>query len=195
MSFPLPDNFKVPPISSYNEKEDPITHIEDFQTHPFFHNIPNETGCRVFHLTLKREANEWFDGLGDGFLDSFGTMKHRFFNQFSAMQKKRQHPASLFSLKQREAEPLGNFVKRFDQEMRTVDDLGDEIILSALINGMRAEEPLIADLARGSITGTLHQFISRIDGCVYQKEVIKALGKTNKPWSPLNEIWKEVESS
>jgi hypothetical protein len=37
-----------------------------------------------------------------------------------------------------------------------VESLGNEIILSALINGMKTEEPLMAELARGSTMCTLH---------------------------------------
>jgi hypothetical protein len=40
MSFPLPNNFEVPPISSYDGRGDPITHIEGFQAHPFFLEYP-----------------------------------------------------------------------------------------------------------------------------------------------------------
>ena len=89
MSFPLPDNFKVPPISSYDGRGDPIIHIEGFQAHPFFQSIPNKTACQVFPLTLKGEAREWFDSLGSGSIDNFGILEHQFLNQFSAIQKKK----------------------------------------------------------------------------------------------------------
>jgi hypothetical protein len=98
MKSPFPDNFKIPSINSYNGKGDPIIHIENFQTHPSFYNIPDETARQVFPLNLKREAREWFDGLE--FTDSFSTIKCQFLDRFSAIHKKKQHPTSLFFLKQ-----------------------------------------------------------------------------------------------
>jgi hypothetical protein len=76
MSSPLADNFKIPPISSYDRRRDPIIHIEDFQAHPSFYNIPDETACQVFPLTLKEEARECFDDLES--VDSFSTIRRQF---------------------------------------------------------------------------------------------------------------------
>jgi hypothetical protein len=76
MKSPFPDNFKIPLISSYNGKGDPIIHIENFQTHHFFYNIPHETTRQVLSLTLIGEACEWFDGLE--FVDSFSAIKCQF---------------------------------------------------------------------------------------------------------------------
>jgi hypothetical protein len=69
----LPGNFKIHPISDYDGKGDPTTHIEDFQTHPSFYNLPDEIACRVFPLTLKEEAREWFEGLES--VNSFNAIK------------------------------------------------------------------------------------------------------------------------
>jgi hypothetical protein len=136
MNFPLLDNFKVPPISSYDGRGDPITHIEGFQVHPFFHSIPNETACRVFPLTLKGEVREWFSSLGLESIDNFSTLERQFLNQFSAIQRRKQHHASLFSLVQRETEYLEDFVKRFGQEMRTVKDPSEQCTKFSTRNSM-----------------------------------------------------------
>jgi hypothetical protein len=42
--------------------------------------------------------------------------------------------------------------------------------------------------AQGSTMGTLRHFMSKVKGYIYQEEVIKALGKTDKPQSPSSEI-------
>ena len=78
---------------------------------------------------------------------------------------------------QRKTESLKDFIKRFNQEMLTIEDLSKQMILSALINGIRIKEPLLPELARRPIMGTLQQFISRAKGCIYQEEVIRALRK------------------
>jgi hypothetical protein len=140
------NNSECPPIKSYDGRGDPANHLENFQTHPSFYNLPDEGACQVFPLTLKGEAREWCNGLNP--FTSFNTIKHQFLNQFSTIPKKKQHPTSLFTLKQGQAESLTNFVRRFNLELQLVDNPSDQIILSAMINGMKPGEPLLVELAR-----------------------------------------------
>ena len=83
----LSDKFRIPPISSYDGKGDPFIHIEDFQTHHSFYNLPDGVACQVFPLTLTDEAREWFDNLNS--IDSYSTIKHQFLDQFSTISKRR----------------------------------------------------------------------------------------------------------
>jgi hypothetical protein len=113
------NNSEFPPIKSYDGIGDPANHIENFQTHPSFYNLPDEVACQVFPLTLKGEAREWFNGLN--LFTSFSTIKHQFLNQFSIIPIKKQHPTSLFALKQGRAESLTNFVRRFNLKLQIVN--------------------------------------------------------------------------
>ena len=99
MSSPISDKFKIPSISNYGGIDDPITHIEDFQTHLSFYNIPDEAACQIFPLTLKEKAREWFDGLES--VDSFDTIKRQFLDWFSAIQKKKTTPCFFILLEAR----------------------------------------------------------------------------------------------
>jgi hypothetical protein len=126
------DSFEFPSVKSYDGRGDPANHIENFQTHPSFYNLPDVVACQVFPLTLKGEAQKWFNGLNP--FNSFGAIKHQFLDRFSAKPKKKQHPASLFALKQARAKSLTNFVRRFNLELQIVDNPSDQIILSAMIN-------------------------------------------------------------
>jgi hypothetical protein len=135
---------------------------------------------------LKGEAREWFNGLNP--FNSFSAIKHQFLNRFSTKPKKKQHPASLFALKQGQAESLTNFVRRFNLELQIVDNPSDQIILSAMINGMKPEEPLLAELARGSTTCTLQQFTDRIEVYLRKEEAIRKLEKVAKPLYPPGRI-------
>jgi hypothetical protein len=57
-----------------------------------------------------------------------------------------------------------------------------------MINIMEAEEPLLAELARGSTTCTLQQFTNKIKVYMRKEEAIRALGKTAKPLDPPGKI-------
>jgi hypothetical protein len=81
------NNSEFPLIKSYDGKGDPVNHIENFQTHLSFYNLPDEVACQVFPLTLKGKAREWFNGLNP--FTSFSAIKHQFLNQFSTIPKKK----------------------------------------------------------------------------------------------------------
>ena len=86
-------------------------------------------------------------------------------------------------------------MKRFNQELEIAKNPSNEVILSAMINEMKAEEPLLAELAQGSTTCTLQQFASRIEVYLRKEEAIKKLEKTPKPLDPPCKIHLEGESS
>jgi hypothetical protein len=138
------NNSEFPLIKSYDGRGDPANHIDNFQTHSSLYNLPGEVACQIFPLTLEGKAREWFNGLSP--CTNFSTIKHQFLRQFSTIPKKK-HPTSLFALKQGRAKSLTNFVRRFNLELQIVDNPSDQIILSAMVNGMKPEEPLLAELA------------------------------------------------
>ena len=85
-------------------------------------------------------------------------------------------------LRQGQTESLISFVRRFNQELKIVENPSDEIILSAMINGIKVEEPLLAELAQGSTICTLQQFTSKIEVYLWKEEATKKLEKTSKPY-------------
>jgi hypothetical protein len=172
-------NSQLPLIQSYDGRGNPANHIDKFQTHPSLCNLPSEIACHIFPLTLKGKAREWFNSLSP--CTSFSTLKHQFLRQFSAVPRKKQHPASLFALKQGRTESLTNFVKRFYLELRVVDNPSYQIILSAMINGIKPGEPILAELAGQPTTCTLRQFSDKIKAYLQKEEAIKKVRKLSKP--------------
>jgi hypothetical protein len=166
-------------IKSYDGRGNPANHIDKFQTHPSLRNLPSEIACHIFPLTLEGRAREWFNSLSP--CTNFSTIKHQFLKQFSAVPRKKQHLASLFDLKQGRTESLTNFVKRFYLELRVVDNPSDQIILSAIINGMKPGEPILAELAGQPTTCTLRQFSDKIKTYLQKEEAIKKVRKLSKP--------------
>ena len=47
-----------------------------------------------------------------------------------------------------------------------VESPGEKVIFSALINGIKTDEPLMAELAQKSTMGTLRQFMGRVEAYV-----------------------------
>jgi hypothetical protein len=86
-------------------------------------------------------------------------------------------------------------VRRFNRELQIVDNPSDQIILSVMINIMKPEEPLLAELARQLTTCTLQQFTDRVEVYLRKEEAIKKLEKVANPLYPPGKIWPEEESS
>jgi hypothetical protein len=86
-------------------------------------------------------------------------------------------------------------MRRFNLELQIVDNPSDQIILSAMVNGMKPEEPLLAELAGQSTTCTLQQFTDKIEVYLRKEEAIKKIGKISKPMDPSGEIWPGEGSS
>jgi hypothetical protein len=75
---------------------------------------------------------------------------------------------------------LKDYPHQFNQEKLTVENPDDQTILSALMNGIKADGPLMAELARRPMLGTLHQFMRKAKEFVNQEETINALTKRKK---------------
>lgn len=89
-------------------------------------------------------------------------------------QSQRKLPAYLLIVKQRETESLKDYMLRFNKEKLTAYDPDKSIFLAALLNGILARGPLMAELARKSQTN-LQEFMDKADEYMNADEMIKAL--------------------
>ena len=55
-SFPLPHNFLMPHIDSYDDVKDTLGHLETFKTLMHLQGVMEEIMCRAFPTTLKGAA-------------------------------------------------------------------------------------------------------------------------------------------
>jgi hypothetical protein len=55
-NFDLPERFKVPNIPIFSGSEDPVEHLDNFQSHVSLHKTPDAVVCRAFPLTLSGKA-------------------------------------------------------------------------------------------------------------------------------------------
>jgi hypothetical protein len=178
MRFPLPDKFKDPRVDKYDRSEDPSDHIEGFRAHLTLHSTPDEIACRAFLLTLKGVATEWFGNLKPQSINSFDMLGCKFLNQFLAVRRRKKNPTYLLSLVQGKAESLKDYLQRFNQEKLIVENLDEQTILSALMNGIKVKGLLMAKLARRPTLGTLQQFMRKAGEFINQEETISALTKS-----------------
>jgi hypothetical protein len=159
-AYPMPDKFKMPRIEKYDGNGDPQEHLEAFREHLILHGTPDEIACRAFPLTLKGVAKDWFTGLPPKSVGTFKELGRLFLTQFLATRKRKKDPTCLLTLRQGKEESLKDFMLRFNREKLEVDTPDDKTLLCALMQGVRAEGPLMAEVGRKNVNKvTLPQFM------------------------------------
>jgi hypothetical protein len=159
--------------------------VEGFRPHLALHGTPIEIACRAFPLNLRGVAKEWFSNLKPQSIYNFDMLGRQFLNQFLAVQRRKKNPAYLLSLVQGKEESLKDYMQRFNQEKLMVESLDEQTILSALMNGIKTEGPLMAKLAQRPTLGTLQQFMRKAEEFINQDETISVLTKS-KTGNPHN---------
>jgi hypothetical protein len=177
-AYPMPDKFKMPRIEKYDGNGDPQEHLEAFREHLILHGTPDEIACRAFPLTLKGVAKDWFTGLPPKSVSTFKELGRLFLTQFLATRKRKKDPTCLLTLRQGKEESLKDFMLRFNREKLEVDTPDDKTLLCALMQGVRAEGPLMAEVGRKNVNKvTLPQFMKLTEEFIHQEELVGALLK------------------
>ena len=110
-------------------------------------------------MTLKGVVNDWFTGLPPKSVGTFKELGCLFLAQFLATRKRKKSVTCLLTLLQGKEETLKDFMFHFNKEKLEVDSPNDKTMLNALMQGIRAEGPLMAKLARNTQEVTLPQFM------------------------------------
>jgi hypothetical protein len=168
----------MPRIEKYDGSEDPQAHLEAFREHLILHGTPDEIACRAFPLTLKGVAKDWFTGLPLKSVGTFKELGRLFLTQFLATRKRKKNATCLLTMRQGNEESLKDFMLRFNKEKLEVDSPDDKTMLNALMQGVRAEGPLMAEVGRKNIRKvTLPQFMKLTEEFIHQEELVGTLLK------------------
>jgi hypothetical protein len=159
-AYPMPDKFKMPRIEKYDGSEDPQDHLEAFREHLILHGTLDEIACRDFPLTLKGVAKDWFTRLPPKSVGTFKELGRLFLTQLLATRKRKKNVTCLLTMRQGKEESLKDFMLRFNKEKLEVNAPDDKTMLCALMQGVRTEGSLMAEVGRKNIRKvTLPQFM------------------------------------
>jgi hypothetical protein len=142
------------------------------------HGTPDEIACRAFPLTLKGVAKDWFIRFPPKSVGTFKELGRLFLTQFLATRKRKKNATCLLTLRQDKEKSLKDFMLRFNREKLEVDTLDDKTLLCALMQGVRTEGPLMAEVGRKNVNKvTLPQFIKLTEEFIHQEELVGTLLK------------------
>ncbi|XP_014524451.1 uncharacterized protein LOC106780663 [Vigna radiata var. radiata] len=152
----MPENKVLPIMERYGGSTDPIKHLRSFIDAMAVYSSDETVWCRVFSLSLKGEALDWFHSLAPRTIDSFATLRRLFNQQYISNKTPGMTYTALMRIRQGREETLKGFMERFNRTARQVRNVDQRLIVSALTTALRprpfvdylyAEEPQsMADL-------------------------------------------------
>ncbi|GFZ11448.1 hypothetical protein Acr_22g0008460 [Actinidia rufa] len=123
----ISSKFKLPAqLGIYEGKTDPMDHLDLYKSLMSLQGCSDEVMCKAFSATLKGSARSWFRKLSPGTIDSFGELSRLFVANFMSCRNRQKNASHLFTVHQKEAESLKDFVKRFNQAVLEVEDPSDK---------------------------------------------------------------------
>ncbi|KAL2539197.1 Retrotrans gag domain-containing protein [Abeliophyllum distichum] len=113
---PIPHEFRVPKITPYTGKGDPLDHVNTYKTEMTLRGATPALKCRAFHLTLSGGAKRWYNKLAAGSIHNWPDLKRTFINYFSSGRPASAPVQRLHDIRQAESEPLQSYLSRFNEE-------------------------------------------------------------------------------
>ncbi|KAL0458484.1 UNVERIFIED_CONTAM: hypothetical protein Slati_0475600 [Sesamum latifolium] len=135
MADELPLNCRTPAIAEYDGAADPMEHLSRFENAALLHRYTDGIKCRVF-VTTFAVAQQWFNQLPIGAIGSFQEFRSLFLHQFASSRKVRKMELSLFAVRQKEDEPLTEYLQRFNTAALEVPTATQEVKASAFSQGL-----------------------------------------------------------
>ncbi|KAL0452034.1 UNVERIFIED_CONTAM: hypothetical protein Slati_1181500 [Sesamum latifolium] len=113
-----------------------MEHLSRFENAALLYRYTDEIKCRVFVTTFARAAQQWFNQLPVGAIGNFQEFCSLFLHQFASSRKLRKTELSLFAIRQKDDEPLKEYLQRFNAATLEVPAATQEVKASAFSQGL-----------------------------------------------------------
>ncbi|RWW49448.1 hypothetical protein BHE74_00044389 [Ensete ventricosum] len=138
---PVPANFKLPVLESYDGSSDPTEHIAAFRAQMPLYDSFDALMCQFFLTTLRGPAQMWYDRLQPTSIISFDQLVRELEQNFLANARPKSTAASLLGIAQGREEPLAQFVNRFAIESQAIPDAHPSLVITKLFWSLVEKPP------------------------------------------------------
>ncbi|KAL0413513.1 UNVERIFIED_CONTAM: hypothetical protein Sradi_1553000 [Sesamum radiatum] len=129
-------NRRTPTVAEYDGTTDPVEHLALFVNAALLHRYTDGIKCHVFVTTFARAAQQWFNQLPARAIGSFQEFRSLFLHQFTSSRKLRKTELNLFTVRQKDNEPLKEYLHRFNTASLEVPSATQEVKASAFSQGL-----------------------------------------------------------
>jgi hypothetical protein len=134
----IPESLQGFSMPLYGGKTDPAAHLRSFVGRMALNGASDQLKCRLFPMTFKEVAQEWFNSQQEGSISNFTDFSGRFLSQFSASKTQKTTLDSLLLIKQAEGESLRDYVARFGLACIPVEKESPAMCIAIFKHGLRA---------------------------------------------------------
>ncbi|CAB4269365.1 unnamed protein product [Prunus armeniaca] len=131
-----PANFTQPKFKLFEGVAEPIEHIYHFQQQMVLESEDEALLCKLFPSSLSRSALTWFRQLKPKSIGSFNELCEAFISQYVCNQRRKKDITALFSIKQKAGESLKDYLKRFKEEISTLETYDSHTVSLAFLEGV-----------------------------------------------------------
>ncbi|KAL2454991.1 Uncharacterized protein Adt_47507 [Abeliophyllum distichum] len=139
LAKPLPKKLKMPQLTSYEDGNDPVGHLDRYTSWMELQGASDAIMCRAFPLTFGNRAMRWFKKLPQRSIRSWNDLLGQFVSTFMGVQTRSTPKERLVSIKQGRTESLRSYMDRFSKRIVEVDKISDDAALMAVLSGLRTK--------------------------------------------------------
>ncbi|GKV15261.1 hypothetical protein SLEP1_g26057 [Rubroshorea leprosula] len=136
---PYPAGFRIPQLETYDGTKDPDDHLHAFYSCMQAQNASDALMCKIFPSTLRGNARTWYYSLPPKSISSYTEMTSAFATKFSSRRLIKKTTSELMRVRQRDGEPLKNFMSRFNDAVLEVNSFDQAAGIMAVISGFSHE--------------------------------------------------------
>ena len=82
-------------MKEYDDIADPVGHIDVFEAMLYYHNVRGRIKWRLFPMTFRKIAMDWYKNLSLGMITSWRSLKNQFISSFTAYHRHPKTEAAL----------------------------------------------------------------------------------------------------
>ncbi|KAL0391519.1 UNVERIFIED_CONTAM: hypothetical protein Slati_4537000 [Sesamum latifolium] len=143
----LSAGIKVSNLSEYGGTGDPQEYLDKFYAKIDWYDLSDAAYCKVFRTTLSKRAFASFNQLPAGNISSLEQLTLCFLHHFFMNKRVPKTAAFLFTVRQKENEPLRYYMQRFVEAVHEVPHVNHELLTSII------QQNLLPERFKKSIAG------------------------------------------
>ncbi|CAL8153309.1 unnamed protein product [Prunus armeniaca] len=106
----------MPFFTCFKGDSDPESHLRHFKSLMILYKAKDALMWKVFAMTLREAAQDWFHTLPSRSINSFKELTYIFTKEYTSYRMIKKNPNHLFNLRKKPNESLQGYIKRFKAE-------------------------------------------------------------------------------